>query len=205
MFWFRDFIVRPIFHFFYNLKIEGKENIPKGRRFIYTGNHVSILDPPLVACATNDPIAFMAKKELFEDDERFQWLVKRLGAFAVDRDKPEIATFKTVKDILSTAWSLGIFPQGRIHPVGKIENIHKGFAVIAKSAKADIIPVAVCGFDGYASGLFDKHLTLKICKPISYKLDVDEIVYLWAQAICDATGFENCMEKPEASQNKQLC
>ena len=35
-------------------------------------------------------------------DPIVNWIVKRLGAFAVDRDKPEIATFKTAKDSLFT-------------------------------------------------------------------------------------------------------
>lgn len=67
----------------------------------------------------------MAKKELFEPQEKFSWLIKRLGAFAVDRTKPEIATFKTVRDIFTTSWSLGVFPQGGTRPYGKLEGIKK--------------------------------------------------------------------------------
>ena len=37
----------------------------------------------------------------------------------------------------------------------KIEDIRKGFVVIAKHAKADIVPVSVVGFDGYAKRLFE--------------------------------------------------
>ena len=100
-----------------------------------------------------------------------------MGAFAVNRDKPEIATFKTVKAVFNTKdWALGIFPQGGIRKENKIENIHKGFVVFAKKFKADIIPVAICGYDGYAKKLFEKHLTMKIGKPISHELPEDEIV-----------------------------
>ena len=144
-------VVVPFMKIFYNYEITGRENMPKqvkNGKFIYTANHVSIFDPPMVSMATGKPIAYMAKKELFEDGEKLGWLVKRLGAFAVDRTKPEIATFKTVRDILSTSWSLGVFPQGGIRPYGKLDEIKKGFVVIAKNAKADIIPVGIDGFDG---------------------------------------------------------
>ena len=57
----------------------------------------------------------MAKQELFTDKNRIlRFLVHALGAFAVNREKPELATFKTVKAVFNTSWSLGIFPQGRI-------------------------------------------------------------------------------------------
>ena len=69
--------------------------------------------------------------------------------------------------------------------------------VFAKKFKADIVPVGVCGFDGYAHRFFEKNMTLKIGKPISYELDEDEIVREWARQICEFTGFENRVEKQE--------
>ena len=187
------FIVGPVARLMYNLKIEGKENLPKGSHYIYAGNHVSYLDPPLLTHAVGGRfIAYMAKKELFySDNTALRTLVRWLGAFAVNRDKPEIATFKTVKAVFNTKdWALGIFPQGGIRKENKIENIHKGFVVFAKKFKADIIPVAICGYDGYAKKLFEKHLTMKIGKPISHELPEDEIVKKWVNQICEFTGQE---------------
>src|SRR5574344_377891 len=195
------FMLTPMARFCYTLKVEGKENIPKGDRYIYAGNHVSFLDPPLVSIATGKFIAYMAKKELFEGEGKLQWWVKRLGAFAVDREKPSLSTFKTVREIFKTkSWALGIFPQGGIREEKKIENIFKGFAFIAKNAKADVVPVGICGFDGYSNKLFDKHITVKIGKPVSYELSEDEIIYRWASQVCDFTGFENCIENPNKSE-----
>ena len=135
-------------------------------------------------------IAYMAKKELFySDNVVLRTLVRWLGAFAVNRDKPEIATFKSVQAVFnSKGWALGIFPQGGIRKEDKIENIHKGFVLFAKKFKADIIPVAICGYDGYAKKLFEKHLTMKIGKPISHELPDDEIVKTWVRTICEFTG-----------------
>lgn len=180
----------------YNLKVEGRENVPKTSRLIFAGNHVSYLDPPLISYATGKLIAYMAKQELFSDkSELLRFLVHSLGAFAVNREKPEIATFKTVKSIFNTTWSLGIFPQGKIIKEPVISNIHKGFILFAKKFKADIVPVAVCGFNGYAKKLFEKHITIKIGKPISYEADENEIVKEWARQISEMTGFENKTEQ----------
>lgn len=189
------FVVFPIVKFMYNMKVEGKENIPKQTNVIFAPNHVSEMDPPFVSIAMNKTIAYMAKKELFEDDEKRSWLIKRLGAFAVDRDKPGISSFKTSNEIFKTKWSLGIFPEGGTRQNKKIENIHKGFIALAKTAKADIVPISIIGFDGYATKLFEKNIKIVISKPIPYTLESDEILQQWCAEICKNTGFENCMLK----------
>lgn len=182
----------PFLKVVYGIKREGAENIPKNGNCIYTANHVSMFDPLLLSFAVCKPIVYMAKKELFECG-KLAWWIKRLGAFAVNRQKPEIATFKTVKEVFKTTWGLGIFPQGGIRDNRKIENIQRGFAVIAKHAKADIIPVSIIGFEGYTKKPFSQNIRVKINKPISYELPIEDIIYQWANQICEDTGFENCM------------
>lgn len=203
-------VVYGFFLIFYNFKIEGRKNIPahkaKSGKYIYAANHVSIFDPPMVAMAANCPIAFMAKKELFEPNEKLSWLVKRLGAFAVDRLKPEIATFKTVRDIVSTSWSLGIFPQGGTRPYGKLEDIRKGFVVIAKNAKADIVPVAIAKWNGYPKlkPFTRRNVAIRIGKPISYTLSTEEITYEWCKQIAEMADYENCAPIPESLNKKEV-
>lgn len=195
----------PFLKLVYNIKREGAENIPKKGKYIYAGNHVSMFDPLLLSFAVAKPIVYMAKKELFESESgRLAWWIKRLGAFSVNREKPEIATFKTVKEVFKTNWPLGIFPQGGIKENKKIENIQKGFAVIAKNAKADIIPVSIIGFEGYTKKPFSQNVTIRIGQPISHELPLDEIIYQWAQQICDATGFENCMTRESVETEKVI-
>lgn len=195
---FTTFVVMPVTKLMYNIKIEGRENVPKTSRLIFAGNHTSYLDPPMITYAVRRRVAYMAKMELFTDKNALlRFLVHSLGAFAVNRDKPELATFKTVKAVFNTPWSLGIFPQGKIVKEPVIDNITKGFVLFSKKFEADVVPVAICGFDGYAHKLFEKHMTIKIGKPISYKLGEDEIVAEWARQICEFTGFENKIAQKE--------
>ena len=191
-------IATPVFKLMYNIKVEGRENVPNQSNVIYAGNHVSYLDPPLVTYAVHRRVAYMAKQELFTDkNQLLRFLVHSLGGFAVNREKPEIATFKTVKAVFNTPWSLGIFPQGKIIKEPIIEKVNKGFILFAKKFKADIVPVGICGFDGYAKKLFEKNITVKIGKPISYEFDEDQIVNEWAKQISEFTGFENRVEQKE--------
>lgn len=197
------FMVVPFMRKYYNLKITGRENLPKHKKankILYAANHVSELDPPMVSLAVMRPIAYMAKKELFEEKGQRGWLIKRLGAFAVDRTKPEMATFRTVKDVLSTSWSLGVFPQGGTRPYGQLDDLKRGFVVIAKKAQADIVPIAIGGWDGYPDKKNPnpkKNAHVHICKPISYELSVDEILYRWSKEISEHAEYNSIMPKPE--------
>lgn len=194
MLFLRSFVA-PVGRLLYNIKIEGKDNIDKQTKYLFAPNHVSYLDPPFTSLAGNRKVAYMAKKELFTDKSALlRFLVINLGAFAVNRDNPEIATFKTVFDLLKTDWSLGIFPQGKISKENSITTVQKGFVTIAKKAKFDIVPIGICGFNGYSKKLFGKNMTVKIGKPISYQLENDEIIKQWAEQICDLTGLENKLE-----------
>ena len=190
---FRNIVVGIVSKLQYNIKINGRENLEKGKKYLYTANHTSYLDPPFVALAAREKIAYMAKQELFTDKNALlRFLVINLGAFAVNREKPEVATFKTVFDLMKTNWSLGIFPEGQIRKTGVLENLTKGFIAIAKKTKLDIVPVGIKGFDGYAGKtLFQKHITVTIGKPISYELPEDEILKEWSKQICEYTGYEN--------------
>ena len=193
--WFLNFVVAPIGKLLYDIKIEGRENIDKKSKYLFAPNHVSYLDPPFTSLAGKRKVAYMAKQELFTDKNALlRFLVIHLGAFAVNRENPEIATFKTVFDLLKTDWSLGIFPQGKISKENAITTVQKGFVTIAKKAKFDIVPIGICGFDGYSKKLFGKHMTVKVGKPISYKLDDIEIIKQWAAQICELTGLENRLE-----------
>ena len=176
------FVVWPAAIFCYGAKIVGRENLEKDKRYIFTSNHQSYIDPPLISAVANHPVAYMAKAELYtHKNPLIRFLVISLGAFAVNRDKPESATIKTILDIIKhTKWSIGIFPQGATHMgVRTFDDVKGGFVSIAKLAKMDIVPVAICNFRGYNIIPVKEHLVLKVGKPISYELSEDEILTQW--------------------------
>ena len=180
------FVVWPAAFLWYTTKIIGWHNVDRKKRYIYTSNHQSYIDAPLISVVANAPVAYMAKRELYEHkNPLIKFLVISLGAYSVDRDNPEKATLKTIIDIAKhTKWNLGMFPQGRQILEGeKFNDIKPGFVAIAKLAKMDIVPIAICGFRGYTWIPFrkSKHLTVKIGKPISYELPEEEIVKQWVE------------------------
>lgn len=180
----------PLFYIFYRIEIYGRENIPEGARFIVAANHISYLDPFIVSYAVKKPVAYMAKKELFEESLLQTLCMDWLGAFAVNREKLEVSTLKTVKEVYKSSWMLGIFPQGGIRKNKTIEKINKGFAVISKAAKWDILPVSITGCEKYNWIPFKGKMIVKIGKPVSYKLTQEEIIDEWGHQISEMCGYQ---------------
>ena len=172
----------------YNLlKTEGLENIDKTKKFVIASNHITGFDPFLVAACLNLTIAYMAKVQLFETFWSML-LMDWCGAFAVDRDKVDVSTIKTALSIKKTSWNLGLFPQGTRCNNGKLENITKGFASIAKKMNADILPVGIIVKENPNSK--KKDLQLKVGAAISCNTSVDEIVENWAQEVSKLAELE---------------
>lgn len=165
-----------------NLKVEGRENVPKKGFCIVASNHVSAVDPFLLVHAVGRPIAYMAKKELFES-RAGRFFLDLLGAFAVNREKFEIATFKTAIGIKETNWILGLFPQGTREREGNMANISKGFAALAKATKSDVVPVAITGATKDERKAFRGHIKIKIGKPIPYMEDTHKMIELWIKKV----------------------
>ena len=176
------------FRLVYRLEVQGKENIPQNNEYIVAANHLSTLDPPLVCSILNRPLAYMAKKELFENPF-MRWWLNWLGAFAVDREKLGVSTIKTVMTIKKTGWVLGIFPQGTRQEPGCVSNITKGFASIARTTKCGILPVGIIGTQEAKRIPFSGKIIVKIGELIPYSDDVDEMVEQWGNSIAKLTGF----------------
>ena len=164
----------------YNFKVEGLENFDKKKKYIVASSHASWLDPFALPVMLHLTIAFMAKKQLFDTF----WsclLMDWCGAFAVDREKVDVSTIKTALSIRKTNWNLGLFPQGTRCNNGKIENISKGFASIAKKTETDILPVGIVIKEN--TDTKKKDFIIKAGKPITYQNSVDNIIKSWADAV----------------------
>lgn len=165
MYYIAKFFVRLFFRIIYNLHYEGRDNIPRGESVIYTSNHRSNADPPLLGGGAVGKYAFMAKEELFRN-KLFAWLIRTLGAFPVSRGKGDMAVIDTAIERLHSGRSLMIFPEGTRSKDGKVGRGHSGAALIAAKADSRIIPVGIVFGEKLK---FRTRVTVKFGKPIDPK------------------------------------
>lgn len=133
-------LLTPLFR----IRAEGLEAVPARGPVIIAANHKSFLDPVVLGIVLKRPVRFMAKKELF-NIPLFGWLITRLGAFPVDRGKPDRASLRNSLEILENGEVLGIFVEGtRIKKPG-IGEIKQGVYLISKMSRAPVVVAAIRG------------------------------------------------------------
>ena len=144
-------------------KVMGRENLPEDTGYVIVAPHRSWLDPVLIAIAVYPKsLVLMAKQELFKP-KPFDWFIRQLGAFPVNREKPGPSAIKhPVTQIKEHQKALVIFPTGT-----RYSNEMKGGAVtIARMAKAPIVPIVYQGPFTFMDILKRQKMFVKIGEPI---------------------------------------
>ncbi len=121
---------------------EGTENIPAEGPVLLCSNHVSLVDPVLLACSFPRRVTFLAKKELFST--RFtDWFFRSLGMVPVDRGASDIQALRVCLGVLNEGGLLGIFPQGHRYRQDEYRQLQNGAAMMALRSRATVVPVHV--------------------------------------------------------------
>jgi len=137
-----------IFKIFFNIKVFGRNYLPKDGGVIIASNHLSYLDPIVLGVASWRRLNFMAKKELF-DNRAFSLLIKSLGAFPLERENSRGLT-QAIKEALTRLRQgkvLVIFPEGSRSLSGKIQKALGGVGLIAYKAGCPVVPALIKGTD----------------------------------------------------------
>lgn len=139
------FFCRILINIIFDINIIGIDEFPKKGAVIVYSNHRSNWDPILIGCALERPVFFMAKHELFEIPI-LSFIIKKLNAFPVKRQKVDRKAIRTALNILKEGKVLGIFPEGTRNKSGRLIEPEQGIALIAaKSRNATLVPVAIRG------------------------------------------------------------
>jgi len=133
-----------ILKIFWRMEVRGIENLPQTGGLIIASNHVSYLDPAVLAASLNRKIYFITKKEVFKNGF-LSFILKNLNAISVDRENADILAFKRAINILREEKVLGIFPEGARSSDGELQELKLGTIKIAMKAGVPILPVGIIG------------------------------------------------------------
>lgn len=134
-------VLKPFLFLIYNIKVEGKENIPQKEGYIVCGNHIKAIDPILLAIALPPQIHFMAKVELFKNPI-LKKLLYAVGAYPIKRGEADVRSIKTSLKYLKEDKNIGIFPEGTRNKTDELK-AEPGIAMLGIRAKKDILPVSI--------------------------------------------------------------
>ena len=138
------FFTRIAFKLFHiTLKIDGEENIPKGRKgFVIVANHQSFLDINVLWPAIGNA-AFMAKASLWKAPI-FGWVISTIGCIPVHKNPRKNAGMgKMVAERLAKGYNFTVFPEGHRTEDGHMLKFQNGIFRMAKEQRFDILPVTL--------------------------------------------------------------
>ena len=138
------FWLKRIFHFGFDIRYYGLENLIEEGPLIVASNHTSYLDPLPLGTTFNRPLAFMARKTLF-DNKYFSWVIRNVFAFPLDREKGSKEALKSFCKRLEMGRAVVIFPEGTRSPDGRLQELEPGAGMLAVRSGAPIQPVYVMG------------------------------------------------------------
>jgi len=141
-------IIGLIFKLFYNLTVEGKENIPEKGPFIIYSNHVSFFDGLLIASSLKK----RPRLDLFYIGYRFYFdvpvirnLIKVGRIIPLDFTTTLLEALRSAYFVLKNGKGICLFPEGERSLDGNIMKFKKGFGILVKESSSLVLPVLIKG------------------------------------------------------------
>jgi 1-acyl-sn-glycerol-3-phosphate acyltransferase len=135
----------PLFRWAWDFAVRDPERVPVGGAIV-VANHVSGVDPFLLAYAMPRPGAIMGKEEVFRLPG-IGWALRRFGGFPVRRGAHDEGAIATATAIIAAGWPLILYPEGTRNRSGRwgAKRLRSGAARIALATRAPIVPAAMVG------------------------------------------------------------
>ena len=130
------------------LHITGADLLPKNKRILYAGNHVSNYDPIVTWHAFPfAKLSYISKASNF----KIPWFgrfIRRCCFMDIDRENPRnaIVTINRAADLLKNQEvSVGVYPEGTRSKSTELLPFHNGVFKIAQKANSDIAVISLTG------------------------------------------------------------
>jgi 1-acyl-sn-glycerol-3-phosphate acyltransferase len=128
------------------VRVRGTEHVEPGRTYVWTANHQSYLDIPVVFAWLPAGFRIMAKASLFHFPF-LGWHLRRSGHMPVERANPA----RAARSLLAAAGhvrrgtAVFIFPEGGRSHDGRLGEFKSGAFLLAIKAETPIVPVSISG------------------------------------------------------------
>lgn len=142
-----------IFKLFFNIKVEGAQNVPQEGAYIIYANHTSFLDGPAIAASLPRRPVFQLFYFVFGPyffrpfikSGILRNLLKMARIIPFDFSTHFLEALRSCYFVLQHGKGLCFFPEGLRRSTGVIGEFKKGFGVLAKVTGAKLVPVAIEG------------------------------------------------------------
>lgn len=144
--WYRfvRFVCRLLATLLLQVRIRGRERVPRLGGVLVVANHQSHYDPVLMGLACDRRLNYLARQTLF-GFAPFRWLIESLDAIPIDREGLGLRGLKETLRRLKGGEMVLIFPEGTRSGTGEMSSLKPGFSALAKRAGVPLVPVGIAG------------------------------------------------------------
>lgn len=132
----------PMFRF----RVEGLDRVPARGPAVVVAPHRSWLDPACVGGAFPRPVRFLIMESVYR--RRWaRWFYRGMASIPVrlDGGPPNVTALRGALRALRHGEVIGVFPEGRVAPEGRVGTLQPGAAMLAVRGRAPVIPVMIRG------------------------------------------------------------
>ncbi|MBN1698496.1 MAG: 1-acyl-sn-glycerol-3-phosphate acyltransferase [Spirochaetales bacterium] len=129
------------------IHLKGIEKIDRKKNYIFTSNHQSFADIPVLFGFLPFYSVFIAKQSLFYIPF-FGWGIAAMGHISINRSEPKKAKKsidRAIESIKRENKSVFAFPEGTRSRTGEIGEFKLGIFSMAIQADIDVVPIAIAG------------------------------------------------------------
>lgn len=156
-------LLGPIVKRYFRMDWQGIEHIPASGGVVLACNHLSNLDPVLLAAACPRQISYLAKIELFKVPILGS-LVRRYGAIPLRRSASDPEAIRLAEHVLEQGQLLALFPEGTRSRDGQLKPFRFGAARMALKYEVPLVPAAIIGTEAAmpAGAKFPRRVTVRL-------------------------------------------
>ncbi|MEF8748443.1 MAG: MFS transporter [Candidatus Accumulibacter propinquus] len=145
------FIAWLLVHSVYRLQQKGLTNIPEEGAAVLVCNHVSFVDPIVIAAASRRPIRFVMDYRIYRTP-LINFVFRHMHAIPIAPARDDAAmmeaAFEAVASALEAGELVAIFPEGKITDTGELYPFRPGVQRIVGRTPVPVIPMALQGLWG---------------------------------------------------------
>ncbi|MGH3879214.1 MAG: lysophospholipid acyltransferase family protein [Actinophytocola sp.] len=144
-------VLAPLARVVYRPRVEGLEHLPATGPVIIAANHRAVLDTAVISLVVRRQVRFLGKAEYFTGrgvrGKLMAAFVDALGFVPVERGNAHagLAALNAGQKVLNDGGVFAIYPEGTRSLDGRLYRGHTGVAVLALTAGAPVVPVALFG------------------------------------------------------------
>jgi long-chain acyl-CoA synthetase len=151
MFWFvAARLARYLCQVLYRIRITGLEQVPQNGSFIFSPNHQSFMDAPLIMSYLPFRIFrkmfYVGTSEIFGTGIR-RHIARSMKLVPIDPDANLVPAMRAGAYGLRRGEALVLYPEGERSITGEPKAFKKGAAILATHVQVPIVPVAIDGFE----------------------------------------------------------